>query len=120
MADQHRHSNPSPSHDVGAWCNGTGYGTPDQGCGQFVPLSSFRDLRQDESPRASYLGDLRWALSVVEPLLGLSLDQDYQGAVTIEIPAARYRSLAAWRKSAKTQIENWEAQGRHPATKEER
>ncbi len=47
MSEQHRHTNPSPSLDVGAWCNGT---ADERGCGQFRPLSDF-----DKSTWADYV-----------------------------------------------------------------
>lgn len=43
---KHPHTNPSPSHEPGAWCQG--------GCGAFVPLGHYQD-----APHESYLQDVR-------------------------------------------------------------
>jgi hypothetical protein len=48
----HVHTNPSPSQDVGAWCNGT---QEDRGCGQFVPLRSFQPLNPPQRFVTEYL-----------------------------------------------------------------
>ena len=61
---KHIHTNPSPSHEVRAWCNGAGYDAPEhlRGCGQSVSLSSFAD-----GPHESYLKDVRigWVRSQI-------------------------------------------------------
>lgn len=63
--EDHRHSCPSPSHAVGAWCQGA---EEDWGCGKFVPLYEFRDRRQDEGPHESYFIDSRDPAALLEAI----------------------------------------------------
>lgn len=67
--EPHRHSNPSPSHCIAAWCNGT---ADDPGCGQVVPLYWFKDRRQDEGPHESYLIDGRDVGALLKAIDGLN------------------------------------------------
>jgi hypothetical protein len=103
---EHRHSNPSPSHAVAAWCNGS---PEDPGCGGPIILSAFRDRRQDEPEHESYLGDLRNPLRAVEPFVaGFEPPDDWMGAITIEVSARQYRDLRAWFGYAKKKVAAWE------------
>lgn len=52
----HHHSNPSPSHTIAAWCQGS---DDDPGCGKVVPLYGFTDQRVPIGPYESYLIDSR-------------------------------------------------------------
>lgn len=61
MSVPHKHSNPSPSHVVAAYCNGGAGGVEDTGCGGPVPLYVF----PGEQGQRTYLHDIRGIYAVL-------------------------------------------------------